>query len=194
MLKHKIINPTHKDSLLIQLRLKPIPEAVVKECTRYDKPPPSDEAYIKYKPYASEENAKLYEDISKIIGADIGISCTEVYEQLGKEHKIPTSARKGVVKMPYNTFVRYFYDAHRLCGVQIPTKTERAYRLVLKGYTDERIAEVSGVSITTARRIKILLGYPGYKGKVYDKDFINSVNNAVKRMGGSLSVKGRRNE
>jgi hypothetical protein len=183
MLKHRLITPTHKESLLIQLGLKPIPESVIKECTKLDKPDISSELRIKYQPYASEAIAKLYADIAELIGADIGISCSEVYKQLANDHKIPMSSRKGIVPMPYNTFVRYFYDAHRVSGVKIPSKIEKAYRLVLKGYADDVIASVAGVHASSAKRIKILLGYPGYVGKVYDKEFKSAVAQAIKRIG-----------
>lgn len=186
MTRIKVPRLIHKESFLIQLGFMPIPPNVVAECSsvgQKKKMNSKDEIKIPYNPYDEITTEMLYKNIITIIGNDIGVSPYEVYEQLDKEGKLPKSVRVKDKYLPFNTFIRYFYNAHKLSGIKVPSKIEKAYRLVIKGFSDEYIVNTAKVHASTAKRIKTLLGYPGYEGKIYDKDFIRAVTNAQRRFG-----------
>lgn len=182
MIRVTVPRPIHKESFLLQLGLIPLPSTVLHACLcAEDRKETDGKKELKgvYNPYDAATTDKLYKDIKDIISKDFGIACLEVYEQMDKGGKLPTAARDDKKKLPFNTFVRYFYNAHRVSGIKIPSKIEKAYRLIIKGFSDDNdIAYRSGTRVSTVRRIKIMLGYPGYEGKVYDKDFLRSFNNA----------------
>lgn len=170
---------THRPSFLITLGLAPIPESVIKTCSRFD---PPKEVPREYGVYPEAVSAQLCRDITEIIKSDIGIPCAEVYDQLDLAGKLPKPARSSSDKFPYYSFKNYFYRAHKFAKIKAPSKTTMIVRMILKGFSDKEIKMALKCSPGAVDRIKTVLGYPGYKSRISDRAFASNVMDAHRRV------------
>lgn len=132
--------------------------------------------------YAKGELEQLDADIISIISTDIGIQCSEVYDQMDMAGKLPDPIRLGSDKFSYKSFRNHFYAAHKSIGSRAPSQILIIVRLVRKGLSDTDIKKSLKCKASNIARVKTVLGYPGYNSTVTDEVFIKSVKSTHQRI------------